>query len=829
MATGNSGFEFDIEDTLSKLSIQEKIALLSGKDLWHTAPVHRLGIPSIRVSDGPNGVRGTRFFNGVPAACLPCGTALAATWNIDLVRRAGTLQGEEAIAKGISVILGPTTNMQRSPLGGRGFESYSEDPFLAGAMSAANIRGIQSTGVASTLKHFVCNDQEDERMAVDSIITERALREIYLMPFMIAQRDGKPHCYMTSYNRVNGIHVSEDPRFLTTILREEWNFDGLIMSDWFGTYSTSEAILAGLDLEMPGESYIRGKLVEQALGCGKLQTRDVDDRVRQVLELIQKAQALGLPENAPERTLDTPQTADSLRALSAESIVLLKNTNNTLPFKKTKTTAVIGSNARYAAYCGGGSASLRPYHTVSPLDGIKSHAPHVEYKLGAPNWKKLPLLSDISHTDEGQKGLVMRVFLEPPNIESRHSVDEIRVDTSDIVLIDYEHPAIHSNLFWAELTGQLVPDDTGEYTFSLSVAGTAKLFIDGNLVIDNETKQQPGDSFVGQGTVEEYGTIKLEKGKAYSILKQGVTPFGAGGVRIGAIRKFDPALELEEAVQLAKRVDQVVLCVGLNKEWESEGSDRTDFGLPPGSDELIRAVAAANPNTAIILQSGTPVALPWVDEVPALLQAWYGGNEAGDAIADVIFGDTNPSGKLPLSFPYRIEDTPAFLNFKSERQRTLYGEDIYIGYRFYEKVRRDVAFPFGHGLSYTSFEIQNLQVVERTSGDGEDEIVATVTVTNTGGVEGAYVVQAYVHQHNPSINRPLKELKGFEKVFLQPGEKKNVDVVLSKRYAASFWDETRSAWIMEKDAFSVLVGDSSANTPLEARFEVQQTVWWNGL
>jgi beta-glucosidase len=830
--------EFDVEDVIKKLEPAEKVALLSGIDFWHTAPVHRLGVPSIRVSDGPNGVRGTRFFQGIPAACLPCGTGLAATWDTDLIHKGGELQGAEAKAKGAVVILGPTTNMQRSPLGGRGFESFSEDPYLAGAMTAATVNGIQSTGVAATVKHFVTNDQEHQRMSVDSIVTERALREIYLMPFQIAQRDAKPLCYMTAYNKLNGTHLSEDPRILQKVLREEWGFDGLVMSDWFGTYSAVESVQAGLDLEMPGPSYARGTQVSQAINCGKLFTKDVDDRVRAVLQLIKRTHPLGIPENAPEEAVDTPATAKLLRNIGASGIVLMKNEKNVLPFNKEKTTAVIGPNAAIAAFSGGGSASLLPYYARSPLEGVQRACKNVKYALGAPGWKSLPLLSERARTKEGKKGLDMRVYTDPPSTPDRKPFDHLYLTKSDALLVDYKHPEKPKNeLYYAEIEGTVTPEETTEYEFSLSVAGTAKLFVDGKVVVDNETKQYPGDSFFGSGTREETGRIKLEKGKEYHVLvtfgtlptmtigSAGATAFGAGGFRIGCERVIDYDEELKRAVTLAKEVDQVVLCMGLNADWESEGYDRTNMDLPKGSDELIKAVTAVNPNTVVVVQSGTPVTMhKWLDGTNAVLQAWYGGNETGNAIADVVFGEVNPSGKLPLSFPVRNEDNPAFLNYRSERGRALYGEDIYIGYRFYEKTKKDVGFAFGHGLSYTTFELGDLNV-----RDGKDEISVTAKVSNTGKVPGAEVVQVYVSQKAPSINRPPKELKGFVKVHLKAGEKEKVEIKISKKYATSFWDEQANAWVSEKDEFEVLVGNSSQNVEKAGSFKVAETTYWRGL
>lgn len=762
---------------------------------------------------------------------------MAATWDTGLIEKGGALQATEAIAKGASVILGPTTNMQRSPLGGRGFESFSEDPFLAGAISAATVNGIQSEGVAATMKHFVANDQEHQRQSMNSIVSERALREIYLMPFQLAQRDAKPMCYMTAYNKLNGLHISENPRLLKDILRKEWGFDGMVMSDWFGTYSTSESLQAGLDLEMPGQSYIRGKLITQALGCRKLLPIELDYCVRNVLNLVKKVMPLGIPENAPEGTVNTKETSKILRKVAGDGIVLLKNKENILPLKKDKTVAVIGPNAKFAAFSGGGSASLLPYYAVTPYEGIKEQAKDVKYSLGAIGYKSLPLASSITKTKDGKPGFTMRVYLEPPTDKFRKPIDEIYVSSANIFLMDYKLPkALQTILYYLELEGTFTPEISAEYEFSLSLCGTGKLYVDSKMIVDNETHQVFGDSFFGAGTREEVGTASMEKGKTYTVLLQfgtgptmtfrtpGATAFGAGGLRIGAALQTEPERELEKAVALAKEVDQVVLCMGLNADWESEGYDRSHMDLPPYSDELVRRVCEANPKTVVVIQSGTPVTMPWVSQCNALVQAWYGGNETGNAIADVLFGNVNPSGKLPISFPIRNEDNPAFLNYASERGRTLYGEDIYIGYRFYEKTKKDVAFPFGHGLSYTTFDLKGLSVADM----GED-IVVSLSVSNIGSVDGAAVVQVYVSQQNPSISRPPKELKGFTKVHLKAGKMQHVNVTISKKYAASFWDEDRDAWIMEEDKYDVLVGDSSAHTPLKGSFQVKKTSWWNGL
>ena len=589
---------------------------------------------------------------------------------------------------------------------------------------------------------------------------------------------------------------------------------------------------------MPGPPTVRGAQVAHALGCRKLLPRDIDACVREILKLIKKVQPLGIPEDAEEKAVDTPETAALLRNVGSNGLVLLKNTNNVLPFKKEKTTAIIGPNAATAAYCGGGSAALAPYYAITPLEGLQAQCSNSKYSLGAPGWKKLPCMSFKTKTEDGKQGLTMKVFLDPPTKPQRQQIDEVYVKNSDILLVDYKHPKLPEDmLYYVSLVGSFTPEDTTEYEFSLSVAGTGKVYVDGEMIVDNETKQTPGDSFFGAGTIDETGRMKLEKGKTYALQVDfgtlptmtfrtpGTTGFGAGGLRVGLERVIDYTVERDRAVKLAKECDQVVLCMGLNSDWESEGYDRETMDLPPGSDELIKAVCAANPNTAIVVQSGTPVTMTsWLSDANAIVQAWYGGNETGNAIADVVFGKTNPSAKLPLTFPLRNEDNPAFLNYRSERGRTIYGEDVYIGYRFYEKSKKEVAFAFGHGLSYTTFKISDLAV-----SDSSEEITVSATVSNTGSVEGAEVVQVYISQNSPSINRPPKELKGFTKVHLKAGEKEKVQVKISKKYATSFYDEERDSWVMEEGKYEVLVGNSSQSVERVGEVNVEKTRWWTGL
>ncbi|KAK8217622.1 beta-glucosidase [Zalaria obscura] len=814
--------DINVEDVLSKLTPLEKVSLLA---------------------DGPNGVRGTKFFNGVPAACFPCGTGLGATWDQDLLEEAGRLMGEECIAKGAHVLLGPTINMQRSPLGGRGFESLSEDPVLAGLGAAALIRGIQSKGVVATIKHFVANDQEHQRQSVDAIVTERALREIYMLPFQLAVRDSKPKAFMTAYNKVNGTHVSENAKIIQTTLRDEWGWRGLVMSDWFGTYSTTEAINAGLDLEMPGPTRFRGEAALHAFLSNKFKPTALDDRAREVLQLVKECAMSGIKEDAPERTLDNPETSALLRRIAAESIVLLKNEGNVLPFRNDKPILVIGPNAKYAAFCGGGSAALAPYYAVTPFDGIsaKAKGQKVDFAIGCYSHKELPLVGSSWKTsvDKGsESGLVFRAYNDPPCVTNRECVDEIHITNANMMFMDYKCDGIKTDLWYATIEGYYTAEGDGDYELGDCVYGSARVFVDGKEVIDNATTQRKGSSFFGCGTVEERATVPVKQGQTYHILVDfasaptnkiigaDTVAFGGGAVRIGGAFKIDEEWEIEHAAALAKEAAQVVVCAGLNMDWETEGSDREHMHLPGHMDRLISAVAAANPKTVVVMQSGTPVEMPWLSSVAGLVQAWYGGNECGNAIADVLFGDVNPSGKLPLSFPVRNEDNPAFLNYRSEGGRTLYGEDVYVGYRYYDTVKRPVNFGFGHGLSYTTFALSKLNV----KIDGQN-LAVSVDVSNTGERSGAQTVQVYVSQEVPKIRRPVKELKGFTKVLLAKGESKTVDITITLKYAASWFDEHMDKWIMEKGKYKVLVGDSSDLTEgaVQGEFEIEKTTWWTGL
>ncbi|POR35636.1 Beta-glucosidase [Tolypocladium paradoxum] len=878
----------DVEALIEQLTLEEKVLLTSGNGWWHTAAIERLSIPPIRLSDGPNGVRGTHFFDSTPSACLPCGTALGATFDTDLAYRVGRLLSEEARAKGAHVLLGPTVNIQRGPLGGRGFESLSEDPLLSGILAAHYVRGVQESGVSATLKHFVCNDMESERMAVNALVTSRAMREIYLLPFMIAIEMAQPRAVMTAYNKVNDCHASENRHILQDILRDEWNWDGLVMSDWFGTYSTSSAVKAGLDLEMPGPTRWRGEALSHAVAANKVKDSELNERVRNVLKLVKHAtENTSIPPNAPETELDTPEHAALLREAAAKSLVLLKNERSILPFDPNKKIAVIGPNANVATYCGGGSAGLRGYTAVTPLEGITALASDVVFAQGAYGHQSLPLLGKSLRTLDGKRrGFVLRVYNEPPpkgGADTRVVVEERVLDDSNIWFVDYENPKL-APVWYAEAEGILVPETSGEWEFGLSVHGTAELFIDGELAVSNVENQRPGSSFLGSGTVEETARLNLVAGQSYRILVKwgcsstsklrmaGGVDFGQGGLRFSGCPTLDPATAVGQAVEVAKSVDQVVVCAGLSGEWETEGQDRVNMALPPGTDELIAAVTAANPNTAVVVQSGTPVAMPWLDQAGAVLQAWFGGNQGGNGIADVLLGVVNPGGKLPLTMPRRVADNPSALSHRSDNGRVLYSEDVYVGYRWYDTLDILPLFAFGHGLSYTTFELSGLEVEEladTTNGhvncypdghhkdnehaanghssaasrdavivDDAESLVVRVKVTNTGSRAGAEVVQVYVapaasspltSSVSDTITRPAKELKGFAKVHVDAGASAVGEIKLDLLRATSYWSEMEDCWRSDAGSYGVLAGTSSRGKFLEKTVVVERTRRWKGL
>jgi beta-glucosidase len=828
MSDGNGAAQDEnrIESLLDEMTLEEKVSVLAGASNWYTAPIERLGIPAIKVTDGPNGARGAgAFAGGVTSACFPVGIALAATWNLDLVYRVGQALAEEAGAKGAQFLLAPTVNIHRSPLNGRNFECYSEDPYLSSRMAVAYIGGLQSEGIGATVKHFVANDSEFERNSISSDVGERALREIYLPAFRAAVQEGKSWAVMAAYNKVNGTFAAENSRILQDILKNEWGFDGIVMSDWWGTKSTVAAANNGLDLEMPGPPAWRGEKLVQAVQSGEVNPEAIDEAARRMLRAIMRTGAFDQKPDHGERAEDLPGHRALIREAAGEAAVLLKNDGNVLPVNLERVTsiAVIGPNAKTAQIMGGGSAQVNAHYGVTPYDGIM-HAvgdrAQVRYALGCTNHKLMPMMGALVPDS-------FRIEYFANQDLSGNPVFTAHTRSSEQMWWGGLPEGIDRRNFSARMTGTFVPDESGTYSFGLTSGGLSRLFVDGTEVIDNWTQQTPGDSFWGGGSTEATGQIEAKAGDRRE-LRLDYTSRGARGalgLRLGYLPPMADDL-IREAEQVAAESEVALVFVGLTGEWESEGVDRPDMELVGRQNELVERIAGVNPNTVVVLQTGSPVTMPWLGDVAAVVEAWYPGQECGNAIADVLFGAVTPSGKLPQTFPRRLEDNPAFINYPGENGHVHYGEGIFVGYRYYDKKDVDPLFPFGFGLSYTTFEYGDVAVSSDTM-DPDGSLTLSLQVTNTGERAGKEVVQLYLRDPASSLARPPKELKGFAKIALEPGEQRTVEIVID-RTALAYWDDARESWVAEAGEFEALVGSSSRDIRGRATFGLTRTAMFGG-
>jgi beta-glucosidase len=666
----------NIESIIARMTLEEKAALCTGASAWTTTPVERLGVPTMFVTDGPHGVRRVRDMNvlggsSLPATCFPTASCLASTWNLDLIRELGQALGEECIALNVDVLLGPGANMKRTPICGRNFEYYSEDPHLAGEMAASLINGVQSKGVGTSLKHYAANNQEFQRLSISVEMDERTLREIYLPAFETAVKKAQPWTVMCAYTKLNGTYCSEHHELLVDILKNEWGFEGLVVSDWGAVHDRVASLKGGLDLEMPGPKERRVKAIVDAVRAGNLEEAALNESVRRILRIVFKAAET--PKSGTLR-VDVAAHHALARRIAVEGIVLLKN-NGILPLKNVQRIAVIGRVAKEPHFQGGGSSHINPTQVDIPFDEL------------------------------------------------------------------------------------------------LKIAGGAKLtFAEG----------YPADDSCRQDLI-------------------------------------DQAVATAQAAQVA------LLYVALPSFKESEGYDRADLDLTAQQVALIRAVTNVQPRTIVILNNGSAVAMSeWLEGAAAVLEAWMMGQAGGGAIADVLFGQANPSGKLAETFPIKLTHTSAYLNYPGGNGRVRYGEGIFIGYRYYDATEMPVLFPFGYGLSYTTFAYNHPQVSASTFKD-VDGLTVKVDVTNTGSVAGKEVVQVYVHDHKSNLVRPPKELKGFAKVELQPGETRTVTVHLDSR-AFAYYHPAFKQWITESGEFDVLIGASSADIRCIQTVTLQSTL-----
>ena len=802
----------ELNELIGRMTLDEKISLLAGKDLWYTVPIPRLGIPSIKTTDGPNGARGALADMGPTSDLFPVGTALGATWNPELVQQVGGALAEEVKSKGAHVLLGPTVNIHRVPIAGRNFECFSEDPYLSGKVASAYIRGLQGKGVSACIKHFACNDQEFQRTSISAEVDERAQREIYLEPFRIALEEAKPWSIMSSYNRLNGTYASENDYLLKSLLKEEWEFDGAVISDWVGTYS-DRTPAGGLDLEMPGPArWMREDIVRRALESGALTQEQLDDKVRRILRLIQRVGSFDQPSIAEERGDDRPEHRALIRKVGQESIVLLKNEGGLLPLDpgRIKTIAVIGELAERPNVKGGGSSRVSPHYVVSPLEGVRARAgesARVEYALGCMTFKGTPELdSRYVKTDDGAaNGLRLTIF-EGLDCSGTPVFDTV-TRRSEFEWWREVAPDLQGEQFSARLSGLFTASQAGKHTFGLRGRAQGRLFIDDQVIIDGGKQLHP--------YAEQIGEVQLAAGQSAKIRVEYQSD-GLEEWRFLHVGHRQPVSDdpIAEAVALAKRADAVIVIAGLTNEWESEGFDRADMELPGRQNELIDCVAEANPNTIVVLNAGSPLRMPWIDRVRVVVEQWYNGQECGNALADVLFGDVSPSGKLPTTFPKRYEDNPTVGNYPGEHGKVFYREGIFVGYRHYDAKGVEPLFPFGHGLSYTTFAYSNIQLGKTQIAEDEG-LEVSLEVRNAGTRAGREIAQLYVHDVESTTARPEQELKGFAKIELQPGETKTVRFHLD-REAFWYYDASAHAWRVEPGEFEIRAGGSSRDLPLRA-------------
>jgi beta-glucosidase len=791
---------------LKKMTLDEKLDYLGGINGFYIRGIERLGLPEFKMADGPIGVR-----NFGPSAAYAAGIALAASWDQDLANQVGAMIGKDARARGVHFLLGPGVNIYRTPLCGRNFEYFGEDPFLAARMAVGYIKGVQAQGVTATVKHFMGNNSELNRHHTSSDMDTRTMREIYLPTFEAAVREAKVGAIMNSYNLVNGVHMTQNDWLNNQVAKKEWGFDGILMSDWDATYDAVAAANGGLDLEMPSGKFMNRTNLDAAIKEGKVAVATIDDKV---LRILRTAIRFGWLDR--EQTDHAwPLFAEEGRMLALEtakaSMVLLKNQDGLLPLDKgkVKSVALIGPDAYPAVPVGGGSAQVRPFVAVSYLEGLSS------YLAGGANltWSRgLVPLGEIFESNAfvtaaagGKPGLVGEYF-------TNQDLEGAPVATRTEERLNFwsesgaQWPAGLGREFSARWNGVFVPTSSGDHRFSISSYGldVYRLFIDGKKVIDRAGQPQP----------IQHATLKLHAGKTYAIRLEYVHFDHHARIGMGVRKVAD--LVAPEAKLLAARADVAVVLAGFDPSNEGEGQDRT-FQLPAGQDELIAMVRNANKNTIVVVTAGGSVDMSrWVDGTHAIVQAWYPGQEGGRALAQLLFGDFSPSGKLPVTFERRLEDGATFGSYLPDKDgKIAYREGVFLGYRHFDKAGTKPLFPFGHGLSYTKFKYGNLAVSPAAmAADGV--VTVAFDVTNQGRREGAEVAQIYVGDRQKAVSRPPKELKGFAKVKLAPGQTKRVQVVLDRR-AFSYYDEKAKAWKAAPGDFDILVGSSSQQIELRGK------------
>ncbi|MDX3243739.1 beta-glucosidase family protein [Streptomyces sp. ME18-1-4] len=800
-----------VEAALGKLDLDAKTRLLAGQDMWSLPALPEIGLRSLVMSDGPIGVRGVRWTADDPSVALPSPTALAAAWDPELARRAGTLLAQEARRKGVDVLLAPTVNLHRSPLGGRHFEAYSEDPYLTGRIATGYVTGVQEGGVGTTVKHFVANDAETDRFTVDNLVGERALRELYLAPFEAVVENARPWGIMTAYNSVNGTTMTEHHRLVNEVLRGEWGFDGFNVSDWMAARDTVGALKGGLDVAMPGPRTVYGESLAQAVRDGHVEESEVDEAVRRVLLLAARVGALA--DVAPA-VAEPPAPVDGealARELARRSFVLVRNEHEALPLRPNGTVALIGAAARDARVLGGGSATVFPARTVSPLDGLTAVLPDgaLTFAVGAAPTTELAV---------ADKGFALRAVCRDVdgNILGTGSAPGGQIQWTGA---DLPEGVTHERLHTVELTGTFTPRDTGPHTFGVKGAGAFRLAVAGTTYFDDvqlpADDTDPFEAFFGSPVPHAHPEltagepVKVSLTHVYAVPED--FPFKVVAFALAHLGPQRDADELiAEAVEAARAADTAVVVVATTDRVESEGFDRKDLRLPGRQDDLVRAVAAANPNTVVVVNAGSPVELPWREDVAAVLLTWFPGQEGGAALADVLTGAHEPGGRLPTTWG-SLADAPVTQVTPTDGELP-YTEGVFIGYRAWEKEGRTPSYPFGHGLGYTDWTYESVDIAGST---------VTVRLRNTGERPGREVVQVYLAPTGtaPAPDRPARWLAGFAAVEAGPGVSTEVTVDIRDR-AFEVWDEADHRWSFVKGSYEIQVGRSIADRRITATITV---------
>ncbi|MDE3181450.1 MAG: glycoside hydrolase family 3 C-terminal domain-containing protein [Acidobacteriota bacterium] len=801
---------------LAKLTLQEKITLIGGVDGMFTNAMPQIGLPRLKMSDGPVGVR-----TWGPDTAYAAGIGLAASWDTALARQVGESLGHDARARGVNFLLGPGVDIYRLPLNGRNFEYFGEDPWLASRIAVNYIKGVQSQHVVATIKHYALNNAEYDRHNENSIVGARALHEIYLPTFEAAVKEAHVGAVMDSYNLIDGAHATQNGVLNNEILKKDWGFRGIVMSDWDATYNGVAAANNGLDLEMPSPRFMNERTLLPAIQSGQVTEATIDDKVRRILRVALEFGFINHNQQDLNIPLYNEQSREAALKSAEEGMVLLKNKGGILPLDLSKihSVAIIGPDAYPAEASAGGSAHVTPFAAISFLQGVSdalgAHV-HVYWSSGV---KDLPSIfmgpggfsgSSFSTDEQGTHPGLKQEEFEGSSFTGQPTSVRTVMRINSYSGNEFAPPSrTRRAIRWS---GYYTPKVAGPQTFiAASVGGDAyKLYVNDKLALERKA---------GEGQAPQAVDIDLPTGKPASVRFDYLPVTGRIRAGLGVI----PESEMLEpdVKKIASMADVVILSVGFNPRAESEGHDRT-YSLPLGQNQLIKTVLAANPHTIVVITSGGSVETsPWISETPAVLEGWYGGSEGGRALAQILLGRVDPSGKLPISWERRIEDDPAYKNYYEEpgTHNIKYREGIFLGYRYFDRSDVKPLFPFGFGLSYTTFAFSRLRVTPSAASEN-GPIHVSFDVRNAGHVAGAEVAQVYVGDPSATVERPVKELKGFERVMLSPGETKRVDFVLDRRSLA-YWDVSSKGWKVDPGKFVIYAGDSSENVPLKADFTVR--------